>query len=599
MKLKRFDRVLRQVSLLPVLVLGVTAGSLYFQVLHANRTVALIQRSDQRISQATLAAKLIVDEETGLRGYQATGDRRFLEPYEVAQGRLGEVFRALDNAPGSLSPDGIPVHGIEDLKQSHRLWTAEFAQPMIATLNAGGTARELDLNLRGKQLMDLMRGELDATVRRSEQRRAARIALWQRQVRLTEFALFALAIAAGIVIGLFTRNRMHWVSDVYRASLDDLNRRAEEIFDSEQRLRTTLTSIGDGVIACDAGECVQMMNRVAEEMTGWTQTEAFGAPLREVFPIINEVTRRPVEDPVTQVRRLRRTVDLANHTVLVRRDGTEVHIAHSGAPILDKDGGLSGVVLVFRDVTMERRTQEALVAQEKLATAGRLAATIAHEINNPLSSVLDMLYLLRSGTGEEDAKQYLQMAEAELQRVGSIVRAMLGLYRESQAPILVDLGATLEELLLLLDRRIAELEVRVVADLPADVCVMGFPAELRQVFTNLITNAAEAAGPGGEVRVSARWEKDPSGRRPVRSAAVVIEDNGPGIPVEVLPQLFQPFFTTKGERGTGLGLWVSQGIVVKHNGRIDLKSSTDAETHGTTAKVFLPSSGLLAKSANA
>ncbi len=588
MKLRKFNRVLSQVSFLPVLVLGVTSGVLYLQIMNANRTVALVERSDLRIAQATLAAKLIVDEETGLRGYQNTADSRFLEPYHAAQGQLGEVLRALDNAPGSPGPDGVPLHGIAALKDAHAGWQKSFAEPVIASVRAGRPANDPEWNMRGKLQMDFMRSELGAIVQRSERRRSDRIAQWQRQVRWTEFILFGLAIAAGLLIGLFTRSRMRWVSDAYRASLRDLQLRAEEIFESEQRLRTTITSIGDGVITCDPEGRVHLMNTVAEELTGWTQEQAQRLPLEQVFRIVNETTRAAVENPVEKVRRLNRIVGLANHTALIKRDGTEIQIADSGAPIRDKDGVIVGFVMVFRDVTMERRTQDALVAQEKLAVAGRLAATIAHEINNPLSSVLDMLYLMRNGVNGDETEQYMHLAEAELKRVGEIVRAMLGLYRESHAPIVVDLGSTMHDILLLMERRFSELGVRTVADLPPDICVMGFPAELRQVFTNLVSNAGEAAGRGGEVHVSVFADSSASGQRPVKGAVVLIRDSGPGIADHVLSQLFQPFFTTKGENGTGLGLWVSRGIVAKHNGTIDLTSSTEPEIHGTTAKVFLP-----------
>ena len=245
-----------------------------------------------------------------------------------------------------------------------------------------------------------------------------------------------------------------------------------------------------------------MMNPVARELTGWSQSEAGGRPLEKVFHIVNETTRETVENPVAKVKRLDNIVDLANHTVLIRKDGTELNIADSGAPIRDKTGATTGIVLVFRDITMERKTQDALLANEKLAVAGRLAATIAHEIHNPLDSVSNLLYLMRNGATPEESRQFMDMAEQELARVTQISRAMLGLYRESKAPVLVDLKEMLQEILLLMERRFIDLGVTLSTDLPSDISVAAFPAELRQVFTNLITNAAEAAGRGGEVRVS-------------------------------------------------------------------------------------------------
>jgi len=247
-------------------------------------------------------------------------------------------------------------------------------------------------------------------------------------------------------------------------------------------------------------------------------------------------------------------------------------------------------VLVLRDITMERKTQEALIAHEKLAVAGRLAATIAHEIHNPLDSVSNLLYLMRNGASEEESKQFMAMAEQELARVTQISRAMLGLYRESKAPVAVDLREMLQEILLLMERRLTDLGVTVSTDLPTAISVAAFPAELRQVFTNLITNAAEAAGSAGVVQVSIEPQAqgvDAVGQKLVSGATVVIADNGAGIPDEVQPHLFQPFFTTKGEQGTGLGLWVSRGIVNKHGGTIKLQSNTSATGHGTVVSVFL------------
>jgi signal transduction histidine kinase len=148
----------------------------------------------------------------------------------------------------------------------------------------------------------------------------------------------------------------------------------------------------------------------------------------------------------------------------------------------------------------------------------------------------------------------------------------------------------LHEILLLLERRLIDLGVTVSTDMPKLASVAAFPAELRQVFTNLITNAAEAAGPGGEVKVSITADSvglDATGKKKLTGATVTISDNGPGIPDDVQPNLFQPFFTTKGERGTGLGLWISRGIVNKHGGTISLESATDEASHGTVVSVFL------------
>ena len=587
MNLSQFNRILRQVFLLPVVALLLTAGALYWQIRGANATVNLIQNSDTRIAQAALIAKLIADEESGLRGYETTLDTRFLQPYVEAEARLQTELRRLDEMTGS-NPEQKSL--IEDLRNEHQTWRDAFAVPVIATVRAGGQSNDVELNLRGKSQMDEVRNDINAIIRNDEQRRAARIQLWHRQVRSMLVGLIILALSMGILIGLFTRSRLHAVSDAYKTSLDVLNRRAAEIFQSEQQLRTTLDSIGDGVVTCDADGRIQMMNPVAQELTGWSQADANGLPLEEVFCIVHEKTRETMENPVSKVKRLNSIVGVTNHTVLIRKNGTELHIADSGSPIRDQNGRTAGIVLVFRDITRERRTQEALLANEKLAVAGRLAATIAHEIHNPLDSVSNLLYLMRTGVSEEESKHFMDMAEQELARVTQISRAMLGLYRESKAPVQVNLKEMLLEILLLMERRFTDLDVTMHADLPNSVIVDAFPAELRQVFTNLITNAAEAASPGGQVRVSIIPQAEGMGADGLKlqaGATVIIADNGTGVPENVRPHLFQPFFTTKGEYGTGLGLWVSRGIINKHGGNIELDSSTDNGSHGTVVSVFL------------
>jgi PAS domain S-box-containing protein len=480
----------------------------------------------------------------------------------------------------------------DDLKQflaEHQIWRQAFAETLIATIAAGGHADDLDLNLLGKSHMDSMRVHLDAIIAISEQSRKDRVAHWRRQTRHLLFLLIGLALAIGLFVGLFTRSRLESAYAAFRRAIDLQRRRAEELFQSEQHLRTTLASIGDGVITCDAEGRVQMMNPVAQELTGWTESEARNRPLDDVFHIVNETTRLPVENPVVKVQRLQRIVTIGNHTTLLRKDGSELSVNDSGAPIRDAAGQITGIVMVFRDITLELKTRAALLANEKLAVAGRLAATIAHEIHNPLDSVANILYLLQHEPKEEESKQFLQMAQTELARVTQISRAMLSLYRESKAPVRVNLKEMLDDLLLLMQRRLQILGVTVSADLPPEIAVEGFPAELRQVFTNLITNAAEAAGQGGAVavRISSQTADTASSPTLEDGAIVEITDNGPGIPPQVRDHIFQPFFTTKGERGTGLGLWVSQGIIRKHAGSIDLASRTDSTAHGTTARVFL------------
>lgn len=579
-----FKRTMRQVLLLPTIACFVLSSFLVWQISRANSTVGLIEESDNRIALATLIEKLIVDEETGLRGYQTTSDPRFLQPYHDAEAPMQQAI-------GQLQSMVLPnqQHDLEQFIRAHQTWLLGFAQPNIDTIAAGGNATDVDLNLQGVTLMNSMRNNLDAIVMSAESNRNARITLWHLQTRHLLILLIGLALTTGLFIGLSTRIRLTAVYDSFRHQLDLQRQRSQELYESEQHLRTTLASIGDGVIVCDSEGRVQMMNLVAQELTGWTESEAQSRPLEEVFHIVSELTRQPVENSAVRVQRLKRVVGVSQHTILLRKDGTEISVDDSGAPIRSAAGEITGIVMVFRDITLELKTRAALLANEKLAVAGRLAATIAHEIHNPLDSVANLLYLLQHEPKEEESRQFLQMAHTELARVTQISRAMLSLYRESTAPVSVNLKEMLDDLLLLMQRRFQILGVSVSAELPPEIAVEGFPAELRQVFTNLIANAAEAAGQGGRVIVRAfpRPADVALDQSDDEGAIVEIIDNGPGISPENRKRIFQPFFTTKGEHGTGLGLWVSQGIIRKHAGTIELDSRTEGPDHGTTARVFL------------
>ena len=592
MNAARFDRILRQVLIVPLFALLLGDAVLYWQIRLANISVGEIQGSDQRIQQTTLIEKLIVDEETGLRGYEITHDAIFLEPYRTAEEALPAQF----NSRLKAAPTDDRRLAVSDLITAYDTWHRGFAIPLIATIQAGGDTSDVDLNLEGKRQMDEIRGRLAALNNATVKRRDVGIQRWQRQNRTLTLALILNTLALSLVLGLYIRRLLKEVSSAFRRSNDTLRLRAEQAFFSEQRLRTTLQSIGDAVVTCDREGLVETMNPVAEQLTGWSAAEAQGHPLETVFHIVDETTREPVENPVAKVKRLNRIVGLANHTVLIRHDGSELFIDDSGAPIRDKTGDIIGVVLVFRDITLAKKSREALLANEKLAVAGRLAATIAHEIHNPLDSVSNLLFLMDGESTPEESAQFLALARQEITRVTQISRAMLSLYRESRAPVPIDLKEMLESILLLMERRFANLGVTVETSLPEGLVIRGFPAELRQVFTNVLTNAAEAAGAAATSEQPATIHVNAEscnahishdGLRREQGALISIEDNGPGIAESIRENLFQPFFTTKGERGTGLGLWVSRGIITKHGGALDLISSTAEEDHGTTLEVYL------------
>ena len=589
----KFDHILRQVLLVPIFAVLLGAAAVYWQMHDANRMVDQVEISDANITRSLLVEQLFVDHETGLRGFQATHDPEFLEPYTSSEETLNRFLaRMKTDAAGDAQRSAL----IDDLQAANDSWHQGFAVPLIATVRAGGRTDDRELNLVGKSQMDHIRSRFADLIALEQKRRAEQETAWHRQTRHMSLALLVLALVVGGVIGLYTRNLIRDLSSAFRRSNHSLRVRAEEAFRSEQRLRTTLSSIGDGVITCNADGLVEGMNPVAQSLTGWTESEAFGSRLEDVFYVIDESSRQRVEDPAAKVKRMDAVVGMESHSLLVRRDKSEIHINDSGAPIRDKSGALMGIVLVFRDVSLARKSQDALLANEKLAVAGRLAATIAHEIHNPLDSVSNLLFLMDGKCSPEESSEFLRLAKSEINRVTQISRAMLSLYREAKAPIPVDIKVILESILLLLESRFLTLGVHTVTQLPDGLVILGFPAELRQVFTNLLINAAEATGTGGVVRVIAEFTPSHQvieGAPGQPGVCIVVEDEGPGIPPDIREKLFQPFFTTKGEQGTGLGLWVSRGIISKHGGSISLESSTDPDDHGTTVSVFLASDPVL------
>jgi len=365
------------------------------------------------------------------------------------------------------------------------------------------------------------------------------------------------------------------------------NAQAEEALRaSEERWATTLRSIGDAVISTCARGKVIFMNAVAEKLTGWPLSEAQGRDLEEVFNIVNEMTREKPESPVAKVVRMGQVVGLANHTALISRDGTEVPIEDSGAPIRSQDGEITGVVLVFHDVVEKRKAEKAVRHSERLAVTGRLAATLAHEIHNPLDTVGNLLYLMDLAPDLQAARQHVALASQEVARVTQMTRHMLAFQRESSKPVPVNIAEIFDSVVALFIRKIEAAGIQIEKQVRFEQELLGLPSEIRQVFANLFGNAVEAVERNGKIRLHAFASRDwRTGQRGLR---VVVADNGPGIPAEIRGKIFEPFFTTKGEAGTGLGLWITSGIIEKNDGTLRLRTVTRAGRTGTCFSVFFP-----------
>ncbi len=367
-------------------------------------------------------------------------------------------------------------------------------------------------------------------------------------------------------------------------------RRAEQ---DALRLAAIVDGSEDAIIGKGLDGIVQTWNFGAEKMYGYTAREAVGRHISFLTP---PHLREETGAIMSRLLRGERISHL--ETQRVRKDGEVVDVALTISPIRDATRRkIVGASTIAREIGDIKRAERTLRATEKLAATGRLAASIAHEINNPMASVTNLLYLLQHhATLDAAAAEYVKMAQEELQRVTHIVRQMLGFYRESERPVAVSLKDVLENVLLLYHRRLQNTRIKVRSGFAEDVSIHGFPGEIRQVFSNLVVNAIEALGDlegsEGHIRIEARRSRDWT-RPSVEGVRVVIADNGPGIPEPARRHIFEPFFTTKGERGTGLGLWVSDGIVRKHGGAMRVRSSTSEKHHGTCFSVFFPIDSLL------
>jgi two-component system NtrC family sensor kinase len=241
-------------------------------------------------------------------------------------------------------------------------------------------------------------------------------------------------------------------------------------------------------------------------------------------------------------------------------------------------------IFILSDITDRKLAEYAVRTAEKLAATGKLAHAIAHEINNPLEALTNLIYLARTSTNMDFVQKLLKDAGAELDRVGRITKQTLAFHRDTQFPTQVDIAKLLSDVIAIYSRPSSAKQVHLVLDAMPAPPVRGYPGQLTQVFSNLVRNALEASPPNSSVVVRVRAAE----RRGSRGLRVAIHDRGAGIPHDVRTRMFDPFFTTKELKGSGLGLWVSKGLVAGHHGEIRFRSSERVGSSGTTFEVFLP-----------
>jgi two-component system CheB/CheR fusion protein len=317
-------------------------------------------------------------------------------------------------------------------------------------------------------------------------------------------------------------------------------------------------------------------------MFGYRAEEIVGKPASILLPAdrIQEESRI-----LSQIRR-GETVPLHDST-RAAKDGRVLSVGVAISPIRNAKGTIIGASTIARDLTQVKMAEQALRNAEKLAVAGRMAATVAHEINGPLEAVANILFLLDRAELSHTAREFVRAAQEEIKNIGQITKLTLGFHREGEDFRSTEVRASdlIDGILTLYGHRIESLGVAIEKRYDSAGAVTANAGELRQVLSNLIVNATEALAKTGN-KLLIRVYDSPDWRNPGRKGVrIVIADNGSGIPREVRPKLFEPFFTTKGEKGTGLGLWVSRSLVEKHGGRLQVRSTLGA---GTAFSIFLP-----------
>jgi PAS domain S-box-containing protein len=554
--------------------------------LHNIREVATsvqwVSHTNEVLTRLEAVLSTLKDAETGQRGYLLTGEPAYLEPYRDAVDRLPRQIAdlrqvTLDNPAQTvrvLRLDQLASEQLAILRRGLDLFALEPDRG-----RALAAARQTVLSGQGKPTMDAIRGEVDQMQRVEWDLLRERGAISRASARIAlATTVVALAIGLGLValaVWLFARNLA-------------IRQRAAEVLHAErERFRTTLTSIGDAVMVTDAQGRVTLLNPAAQALTRW-DADAIGRPIDEVFRIVDEATRNTVENPVTKVLREGAIVGLANHTVLIGRDGTDVPIDDSGAPIRDGRGRVAGVVLVFRDITARRAAEQEL--RENDRRKDEFLAMLAHELRNPLAPIRNAAHTLALlGTPDDRIQWVSGVIERQVGLMTRLVDDLLDVSRITSGKITlkrepVSIAAVIAQAVEAArppaESRKETLEVDVA---PGVGWVDGDQARLVQAVGNLLDNAIKYTEEGGHIRLTARADD--------REVVIAVRDSGVGIAADLLPHVFDLFAQAdrsleRRQGGLGIGLTLVRRLVDMHGGRVE--AASEGPGRGSEFTIRLP-----------
>lgn len=345
-------------------------------------------------------------------------------------------------------------------------------------------------------------------------------------------------------------------------------------------LEAIVESSDDVIISKDLTGTITSWNRAAERVFGYTASEIVGKSVLTLIPPDLHMQEPVILSKLMAGQRIEHF-----ETIRMKKSGERIDVSLTISPIRDHHGKVVGASKILRDISELKRLQKSLLQAEKLAATGRMAASIAHEINNPLEGLLNLIYLAKNSAEDPDqVRSLLHTAEGELARVAHIARQTLGYYRENVSAASVTVPELVTETLRVYGPRLKSAGVAVVTEFSPTPALLIKRGEIMQVISNLVANSLHAMPEGGRLTLAARTTR----REGHKWVKLDIADTGPGIPPANLQRIFEPFFTTRSAIGTGIGLWIARSFVEGHGGLLEVSSSTDAGSHGTTMSIILP-----------
>jgi PAS domain S-box-containing protein len=363
--------------------------------------------------------------------------------------------------------------------------------------------------------------------------------------------------------------------------ITEFRKNEQELRENAKRLgelAAIVSSSDDVILSKDLNGTITSWNDAATRVFGYSPEEMIGTSILKLIP----EHLHPDETTIIESIRAGRRIEHFE-TVRLAKDRSLIDVSLTISPIKDEEGRVIGASKILRDISSRKRIEQSLLQAEKIAATGRMAATIAHEINNPLEAVVNLLYLLRTKITDDEGLNYLAAAEEEIGRVSHIAKQTLGYYRESAAASPASLSEITEHALTIYEPRCKAAGIAVRKSFDSSMKLVIRRGEMMQVISNLIANSIYAMPAGGTLSVSVR-DATSAGDGVVLS----VEDNGVGIAAKDLPKVFDAFFTTRTTVGTGIGLFVAKQFVEGHGGQIGIESNNESEKHGTTVRVFMP-----------